>query len=114
MDPPNHGQPSLHPCSPPPSCTTPAMSSHLLPQTIGHPKAKRAANNNYQKLSKTLYEKLAKLNKEYGAEIYFIAYRNGRFHGFVSTNGAGQRWSPPGQDILVSISAAYPPESNPY
>lgn len=65
-------------------------------------KSRRAANNNYRKLSKTLYEKLAKLCLEYDTHVYFLAYRNGRFNGFVSTDETGQPWSPPGQEALVS------------
>ncbi|KAK7177657.1 hypothetical protein PSPO01_16296 [Paraphaeosphaeria sporulosa] len=44
--------------------------------------SRRAANNNYQKLSKTLCEKLAKLCLDYDTQVYFLAYRNGRFNGF--------------------------------
>lgn len=78
------------------------MSSQQQSQLLGRAKARRAANNNYQKLSKTLYEKLTKLCQEYDTDIYFLAHRNGRFNGFVSRDGTGQPWLPPGQDTLVS------------
>ncbi|KAF1971140.1 hypothetical protein BU23DRAFT_556165, partial [Bimuria novae-zelandiae CBS 107.79] len=63
-------------------------------------RTRRAVNNNYQKLSKTLCEKLAKLCLDYDTHVYFLAYRNGRFNGFVSTDEAGQPWMPPGQEAL--------------
>lgn len=73
------------------------MSSQL------HTRVRRAATNNYLKLCKTLYEKLAKLCFEYDIQVYFLlAYRNGRFNGFVSTGETDQPWSPPGQETLVS------------
>ncbi|KAL5371427.1 hypothetical protein DPSP01_014272, partial [Paraphaeosphaeria sporulosa] len=62
--------------------------------------SRRAANNNYQKLSKTLCEKLAKLCLDYDTQVYFLAYRNGRFTGFISTDKAGQPWMPPDQEAL--------------
>jgi len=70
-------------------------------QQLARAKARRAANNNYQKLSKTLCEKLAKLCREYDADIYFLAHRNGRFLGFASADDAGQPWSPPSAEALV-------------
>lgn len=57
-----------------------------------------------QKLSKTLCEKLAKLCLDYDTKVYFLAYRNGRFNGFVSTDKAGQPWTPPDQEALVGSS----------
>ena len=71
-------------------------------QVQARSKARRAANNNYQKLSKTLYEKLTKLCLEYDTQIYLLAYRNGQFNGFVSMDKDGQPWSPPGRETLVS------------
>ncbi|KAK7177987.1 hypothetical protein PSPO01_15963 [Paraphaeosphaeria sporulosa] len=65
--------------------------------------SRRAANNNYQKLSKTLSKKLAKLCLDYDTQVYFLAYRNDRFTGFISTDTAGQPWTPPDQEALVSI-----------
>ncbi|KAK7177428.1 hypothetical protein PSPO01_16527 [Paraphaeosphaeria sporulosa] len=87
------------------------MSQQPLSQSVP-PKARRAANNNYQKLSKTLYEKLTKLSLEYDTHIYFLAYRNGRFNGFVSTEETGQPWSPPDRDTLVSTSLSRLPIAN--
>ncbi|KAF1964212.1 hypothetical protein BU23DRAFT_562129 [Bimuria novae-zelandiae CBS 107.79] len=49
---------------------------------ISASRIRRVANNNYQKLSKTLCEKLAKLCLDYDTYVYFLAYRNGRFNGF--------------------------------
>ena len=66
------------------------MTSQQQSQPLARAKARRAANNNYQKLSKTLYEKLAKLCQEYDTDVYFLAHRNGRFNGFVSKNKTGQ------------------------
>lgn len=66
------------------------MPSQQQLQVLSHSKARRAANNNYQKLSKTLYEKLAQFYLEYNANIYFLAHRNGRLHGFTSTDETGQ------------------------
>jgi hypothetical protein len=78
------------------------MTSQQPLQLLARAKARRAANNNYQKLSKTLYEKLTKLCREYDTDIYFLAHRNGRFNGFVSIDNTGQPWLPPDQDTLVS------------
>jgi hypothetical protein len=78
------------------------MTSQQQLQPLARAKARRAANNNYQKLSKTLYEKLTKLCREYDTDIYFLAHRNGRFNGFVSIDKTGQPWLPPDQDTLVS------------
>ncbi|KAF9730043.1 hypothetical protein PMIN01_12023 [Paraphaeosphaeria minitans] len=54
------------------------------------PRARRAANNNYQKPS----ERLSKLCREYDVHIYFLACRNDRFNGFVFTKETGQPSSP--------------------
>ncbi|CAG5189918.1 uncharacterized protein ALTATR162_LOCUS12112 [Alternaria atra] len=59
------------------------MASLQQSQVLSHSKARRAANNNYSKLTQTLYAKLTKLCLEYNNHIYFLAYRNGRFNGFV-------------------------------
>ncbi|KAF9728485.1 hypothetical protein PMIN06_012684 [Paraphaeosphaeria minitans] len=82
------------------------MASPQQSQVLSHSKARRAANNNYLRLSKTLYKKLAKLCQEYDTHVYFLAYRNGRFNGFVLIDKTGQRWSPPGQETLDKL---YPP-----
>lgn len=74
-----------------------------LRQALPHARSRRAANNNYQKLTKTLYQKLTKLCLEYNAQVYFLAYRNGRFSGFMSADEAGQPWLPPSQEILVRL-----------
>lgn len=79
------------------------IRSSQQPSRTSTSRSRRAANNNYQKLAKTLYEKLAKLCLEYDAEVYFLAYRNGRFIEFVSTYTAGQPWMSPDQKALVSI-----------
>ncbi|KAK7180567.1 hypothetical protein PSPO01_13446 [Paraphaeosphaeria sporulosa] len=77
------------------------MSSQQQPRISAS--SRRAANNNYQKLSKTLCEKLAKLCLDYDTQVYFLAYRNGRFTGFVSTDTAGQPWMPPDQETLAKF-----------
>jgi hypothetical protein len=82
------------------------MTSHQQSKVLSRYKSRRAANNNYLKLIKTLHEKLAKLCVQYDTRIYFIAYRNGRFNGFASTDNEGQFWSPPGREALVSPSVA--------
>ncbi|PVH91259.1 hypothetical protein DM02DRAFT_362095 [Periconia macrospinosa] len=66
-------------------------------------RSRRAANNNYQKLTKALHQKLTKLCLEYDNQVYFLAYRNGRFSGCVSANEAGQPWLSPGQETLVRL-----------
>jgi hypothetical protein len=77
-------------------------SQQQLPvQPLAGAKARRAANNNYQKLSKTLCKKLAKLCREYDVDIYFLAHRNGRFLGFTSADDASQPWLPPSAEALV-------------
>ncbi|PVH90285.1 hypothetical protein DM02DRAFT_621097 [Periconia macrospinosa] len=73
-------------------------------QALPHTRSRRAANNNFQKLTKTLHQKLTKLCLEYDTQVYFLAYRNGRFSGFVSANEAGQPWLPPGQETLVGLT----------
>jgi hypothetical protein len=77
------------------------MSSQRQEQRLACAKARRAANNRYQKLSKTLSKKLAKMSQHCEAKVYYIAYRNGRFHGFASADEAGRLWSPPSQSSLV-------------
>jgi hypothetical protein len=74
------------------------------PQQLQVAKERRAANNNYGKLLETLNQKLTKLCLEYNTDIYFIAYRNGRFQGFTSIDEAGQPWLPPSPEALVSPS----------
>ncbi|KAF1358489.1 hypothetical protein EJ07DRAFT_156717 [Lizonia empirigonia] len=82
------------------------MASPQQPQLLAQAKARRAANNNYRKVSKTLFDKLSKLCQEYDTDVYFIAHRNGRFNGFVSRDSTGQLWLPPAQDTL---DRWYPP-----
>jgi hypothetical protein len=77
------------------------MSSQRQAQRLACAKARRAANNRYQKLSKTLSKKLAKMSQHCEAKVYYIAYRNGRFHGFASADETGRLWSPPSQSCLV-------------
>jgi hypothetical protein len=76
------------------------MSSHQKSQTLARLKARRAANNNFYKQMKTLDKKFAKLQHDYDTDIYFLAYRNGRFHIFTSVDQPS--W-PPGPDTLVSL-----------
>ncbi|KAH8726738.1 hypothetical protein GQ44DRAFT_725916 [Phaeosphaeriaceae sp. PMI808] len=66
------------------------MASQPQSQVQARAKERRVANNNYQRVSKALYEKLAKLCWEYDADIYFLAQRKGRFNGFVSAGKTGQ------------------------
>lgn len=80
------------------------MSSQQRSGLLEWTKARRAANNNYLKQTNTLYEKLTRLCIKYDANIYFLAYRNGRFNGFASTDEPGQPWSPPGREALVRPS----------
>jgi hypothetical protein len=84
---------------------TSLMTMSLLPtsELFIRQKKRRIANNNYSKLFKTLVNKFTKLCHDYDAKIYFLACRNGRYHGFVSTDDKGQPWSPPSQDALVSF-----------
>jgi hypothetical protein len=77
------------------------MSSQRQAQRLACAKARRAANNRYQKLSKTLSKKLAKMSQHYDTKVYYIAYRNGRFHGFASADETGRLWSPPSQSSLL-------------
>jgi hypothetical protein len=77
------------------------MSSQGQAHRLAYAKARRAANNRYQKLSKTLSKKLAKMSQQYDTKVYYIAYRNGRFHGFASADETGRLWSPPSQSCLV-------------
>jgi hypothetical protein len=69
---------------------------------LARAKARRAANNNYNKLLKTLHKKLAKLEQKYGTRVYLIAQRNGRTNEFASADATGQPWSPPDRKALVS------------
>lgn len=85
------------------------MTSQQQLQLLARKKARRAANNNYLKLSKTLYEKLSKLCREYDTDIYFLAHRNGRFNGFMSKDKTGQPWLPPDQNTLVGCLPLQPP-----
>jgi len=74
-------------------------------QKLARAKARRAANNNYQRLMKTLHAKLRKLSDIYSAEIYFVARRGGRIVECASPDATGRRpWSPPNRADLVSIS----------
>jgi hypothetical protein len=78
------------------------MSSLQDAHKLARAKARRAANNNYNKLLKTLYTKLEKLHTVYDTKIYLIAQRNGRTNEFASADATGQPWSPPGRKALVS------------
>lgn len=65
-------------------------------------RARRAANNNYHRLIKTLVGKLEKLHKVYDTKVYLIAERNGRVRECVSTDHTGRPWLRPDQKALVS------------
>jgi hypothetical protein len=80
------------------------MSAQQQARQLARAKAKRAANNNYQRLLKTLYTKLEKLQRVYSAEIYFIAIRNGRTSECASADATGRPWSPPTRTALVCYS----------
>lgn len=68
-------------------------------------KARRAANNNYRRLMKTLESKLWKLIHVYKAEIHLVARHNGRIVECASADATGRRpWSPPDRAALVSTS----------
>jgi hypothetical protein len=82
------------------------MSSLQDAHKMARAKARRAANNNYNKLLKTLHKKLAKLQQEYDTRLYLIAQRNGRTNEFASADATGQPWSPPDRKALVSILSA--------
>ncbi|OAL57288.1 hypothetical protein IQ07DRAFT_627147 [Pyrenochaeta sp. DS3sAY3a] len=43
---------------------------------------------------------------KYDTQIYLLAYRNGQFNGFVSTDKDGQPWSPPGRETLRAATTA--------
>lgn len=75
------------------------MSSRQPLRAPACSKARRAANNNFSKQMKTLDNKLTKLWRDYGTEIYFLAYRNGRFYLFSSKDESS--W-PPEPKSLVS------------
>jgi hypothetical protein len=66
-------------------------------------KARRAANNNYQRLIKTLVGKLEKLHSVYNTRVYLIAERNGRVRECVSVDRTGRPWLRPDQQALVSF-----------
>ncbi|PZD24190.1 hypothetical protein A1F96_09569 [Pyrenophora tritici-repentis] len=77
------------------------MTSQQQVQKLARAKARRAANNNYQRLIKTLYSKLEKLSEVYNADIYFVARRNGRIVECASADVTGRRpWSPPNRAAL--------------
>jgi hypothetical protein len=80
------------------------MSTQQQARKLAHAKARRAANNNYQKLLKTLYTKLEKLHTVYSADIYFIARRNGRINECASADATGRPWSPQNGTALVCFS----------
>lgn len=63
--------------------------------------ARRAANNNYHRLIKTLVGKLEKLHRLYDTKVYFIAERNGKVRECVSTDRTGRPWLRPDQKSLV-------------
>ncbi|KAF2184250.1 hypothetical protein K469DRAFT_580117 [Zopfia rhizophila CBS 207.26] len=63
-------------------------------------RTKRVENENYRKRLETLGSKSSELCRDYKAEVYFVAYRNGRFYTFTSTDEPS--W-PPGPDTLVSL-----------
>jgi hypothetical protein len=76
-------------------------------QKLARARARRAANNNYQRLMKTLYSKLEKLSEVYDADIYFVARRNGRIVECVSADAADRKpWSPPDRAALVGASSS--------
>jgi hypothetical protein len=81
------------------------MASHQQAQKLARAKARRAANNNYLRLIKSLYSKLRKFNEVYNADVYFVARRNGRIVECASADATGRRpWSPPDRAALVSAS----------
>jgi hypothetical protein len=81
------------------------MASQQQVQKLARAKARRTANNNYQRMIKTLYSKLRKLGEVYNADIYFVARRNGRIVECASEDATGRRpWSPPDRAALVSAS----------
>ncbi|KAF2182672.1 hypothetical protein K469DRAFT_752116 [Zopfia rhizophila CBS 207.26] len=79
------------------------MSSKEQTRVLSHSKAKRTANNNFQKRMKTLGGKFSELWQEYDAEIYFLAHRNGRFYTYSSIDKPS--W-PPSPETLDRL---YPP-----
>jgi hypothetical protein len=81
------------------------MASQQQVQKLARVKARRAANNNYQRMIRTLYSKLRKLGEVYNADIDFVARRNGRIVECASADTTGRRpWSPPDRAALVSTS----------
>jgi hypothetical protein len=79
-----------------------AMAVLRQKQSRESARARRAANNNYQRLIKTLVEKLEKLHRVYDTKVYLIAERNGRVRECVSTDRTGRPWLRPDQKALVS------------
>lgn len=73
-----------------------------LNKSSGCAKARRAANNNYKRLIKTLVGKLEKLHRVYDTRVYLIAERDGRFRECVSVDRTGRPWLRPDQETLVS------------
>ncbi|KAF2180787.1 hypothetical protein K469DRAFT_753143 [Zopfia rhizophila CBS 207.26] len=65
--------------------------------------SKRAANENFRKRVETLGGKFTELWQDYEADVYFLAYRNGRFHTYSSTDNALWPLS------LETLSKLYPP-----
>ncbi|KAF2193603.1 hypothetical protein K469DRAFT_789526 [Zopfia rhizophila CBS 207.26] len=76
------------------------MSSEQM-QTLA--RSKRAANENFRKRVETLGSKFTELSQDYEADVYFLVYRNGRFHTYSSTDNA--LW-PPSPETLSKL---YPP-----
>lgn len=81
-------------------CNDCSAAKPCLQQTQA--RLRRAANNNYSKLTKTLQTKLDKLASRYDAEVYCLVRRHGRIVEFVSRDDEGKPWSPPDQNALVS------------
>lgn len=79
-----------------------AMAVLRQAQSRERARTRRAANNNYQRLIKTLIGKLEKLHRVYDTKVYLIAERNGRIRECVSTDRAGRPWLRPDQKALVS------------
>ncbi|KAF2818058.1 hypothetical protein CC86DRAFT_183005 [Ophiobolus disseminans] len=71
-------------------------------QSLECARARRAANNNYQRLMKTLVRKLEKLYSVYDTKVYLIVERNGRMRECVSVDCTGKPWLRPDQQTLVS------------
>lgn len=82
------------------------MANRDLTQSEDRAKARRAENNNYQRVLKTLLAKLARLDKVYNTKVYLLVERNGRICQCASATPAGQAWLPPDQQTLVSPESA--------